>query len=121
MVAYTVSIYSLSQMKKDAKKCGNPKTVSLALNSELEWDAWKAKMLVKIDSVLKPTNIIFEDYILTFTIPRVHPKATSMDDEDSYKFMVGRASKGKDPNVSITVEPILPDVVSLLSIRHNIF
>ena len=110
-IAYTVSIFSTAQMKKDAKKRGDAKSISLELSSGLEWDTFKAKILSKVDSILKPTTISFDDYIVTFTIPRIHPKVTSLDDEDAYKFMVGRASKSKDPNAIINVEPIIPDEV----------
>ncbi len=95
-------------MKKDSKKRGESKTVLMELGDELVWDTWKAQLLVKIDKVLKPKKISFDDYDITFSIPRVHPKPTVLNDEGSYKFMVSRASKGKAPNVSVTVEPVIP-------------
>jgi hypothetical protein len=110
-IAYTVSIFSITQMKKEAKKRGDVKSISLELSSSLEWDTFKAKILSKVDSILKPASISIDDYIVTFTIPRIHPKVTSLDDEDAYKFMVGWASKSKDPNAVINVEPIIPNEV----------
>jgi hypothetical protein len=110
-IAYTISIFSIAQMKKEAKKRGDAKSISLELSSNLEWDTFKAKILSKVDSILKPASISFDDYIVTFTIPRIHPKATSLDDEDAYKFMIGRASKSKDPNAAINIEPIIPNEV----------
>jgi hypothetical protein len=101
-------------MKKEAKKRGDAKSISLELSSSLEWDDFKAKILYKMDYILKPTwpsIISFDDYIFTFTIPRIHPKVTSLDDENAYKFMVGRARKSKDPNAVINVEPIIPNEV----------
>jgi hypothetical protein len=108
-IAYTVSIYTLSQMKKPAKKRGDARSISLELESGLEWDAFKAKVLAKIDSVVKPTFLSFDDYTIKFTVPRVHPKPTNLEDEDAYRFMVGRTSKSKDPCAALVVEPIIPE------------
>ena len=46
-ISYTLSLFTLSQMKKDSKKRGNPKTAVMQLKSDLEWDTFKAKVLVK--------------------------------------------------------------------------
>jgi hypothetical protein len=119
-IAYTISIFSIAQMKKEAKKRGDAKSISLKLSSNLEWDTFKAKILSKVDAILKPASISFNNYIVTFTIPRIHPKVTSLDDEDAYKFMVGRASKSKDPNAVINVEPIIPNEVCF-SIDFRLF
>lgn len=105
-------------MKKDTKKRGDSKTVLMELGDELVWDTWKAQLLVKIDKVLKPKKISFNNYDITFSIPRVHPKPTMLSDEGSYKFMVSQASKGKDPNVLVTVEPIIPDKVCTFQSFH---
>jgi hypothetical protein len=107
-IAYTVSIYTLSQMKKPAKKRGDARSISLELESGLEWDAFKAKVLAKI-CVYKPTFLSFDDYTIKFTVPRVHPKPTNLEDEDAYRFMVGRTSKSKDPCAALVVEPIIPE------------
>ena len=83
-IAYTISIYTLLQMKKPAKKRGDAKSISLELESSLEWDAFKAKVLAKTDSVVKPASLSFDGYsIVTFTVPRVHPKPTNLEDEDA--------------------------------------
>ena len=68
-VAYTISIYTLSQMKKPVKKRGDARSFSLKLESSLEWDAFKAKVLAKIDSVVKPAILSFDDYTVRFTVP----------------------------------------------------
>ena len=64
MVSYTITIYTISQMKKDSKKRGEGKTTFLQLHSDIEWDTFIAKLLVKIDNILKPPSISFEDYIV---------------------------------------------------------
>lgn len=112
-IAYTISIFTLSQMAKDPKKRGDGKTVLMEIGADLVWDTWKAQLLVKISTVLKPAKILFDDYEVTFSIPRIHPKATALSDDSSYKFMVTRASKGKDRSVSIVVEPVIPEKASV--------
>ena len=92
-------------MKKDEKKRGDPKNTFLQLGHNEPWDILKAQLLVKISSILKPTKLEFENYGLSFTVPRVHTKPTSLDDETSYNFMVDRALRSKDPAVSLIIEP----------------
>jgi hypothetical protein len=48
MVSYTITIYTISQMKKDSKKHGEGKTTFLQLHSDIEWDTFMAKLLVKV-------------------------------------------------------------------------
>lgn len=103
-ITYTISVFSASQMKKDAGKRGAPKNTFLQLSNEEPWDTFQAQMLVKVDSILKPVSIAFEDYAFYFSVPRIHAKATDLTDEESYRFMIERALKGKDPSVSITIE-----------------
>jgi len=104
-ITYTISIYTPSQMKKDEKKRGDPKNTFLQLRSDEPWDTLKAQLLAKISNILKPVTLEFANYGFYFTVPHVHTKGTSLDDEPSYSFMVDWALKGKDPAVSLTIEP----------------
>ncbi|KJA25112.1 hypothetical protein HYPSUDRAFT_161274 [Hypholoma sublateritium FD-334 SS-4] len=106
-ITYTISVFTPAQMKIDSGKRGGAKNTFLQLGSKEPWDTFMAQLLVKIDGILNPATIAFEDYAFTFSVPRIHTKATDLTDEDSYSFMVERALKGKDPAVSITVEPRL--------------
>jgi hypothetical protein len=92
-------------MKKDEKKRGNPKNTFLQLGHDEPWDTLKAQLLVKISNILKPTKLEFDDYGYSFTVPRIHTKLTSLDDQTSYTFMVDRALRSKDPAVNLIVEP----------------
>ena len=56
-----ISIYPAAQMKKEAGKRGTAKNTFLQLESMEPWDTVKAQLLVKIDSILKPTTIDFDD------------------------------------------------------------
>lgn len=59
--------------------------------TEAIWDTFLAQLLVKIDMMFKPRVIDFKDYVVTFSVPRIHPKVTDLANEDMYKFMVERA------------------------------
>jgi hypothetical protein len=114
LLSYTISIFTLAQMKKDTKKRGDSKNTVLRLEPEAVWDTFLAQLLVKIDMMLKPKVIDFKNYIVTFSVPRIHPKVTDLADEDMYNFMVERALRSKDRTASITVEPIVVTKVSYL-------
>jgi len=109
VISYTISVFTLAQMQLDPKKRGKPKSTCVQLKSDVTWDTFKAKLLSKVDSILKPTTIAFQDYVVTFSVAHRHPTPTNLDDEDSYKFMVNRAIDSKT-NISacITVEPVTP-------------
>ena len=102
-----ISIYTAAQMKKEAGKSSAMKNTFLQLESTEPWDTVKAQLLIKIDGILKPTTIDFDDYTFSFSVPWVHTKPTDLSDEDSYRFMVEHACKGKDPAVNLTIEPKL--------------
>jgi hypothetical protein len=105
-------------MKKDPKKRGDSKNTVLRLEPEAIWDTFLAQLLVKIDMMLKPKEIDFKNYVVTFSVPRIHPKVTDLADEDMYKFMVERALRSKDRTASITVEPIVDAKVSYLPLLN---
>ena len=93
-LSYMISIYTIAQMKKDPKKHGNSKNTVLCLEPEAIWDTFVAQLLV----------INLKDYVVTFSVPWIHPKATDLADKDMYKFMVERALQSKDCTASIMVE-----------------
>lgn len=111
-ISYTLSIFTAAQMKKDKKKRGDPKMVVMQLKCNIEWDTFKAKVLSKIEATLKPESLSFDDYCVSFCIARLHPTPTELANDDTYLFMTGRASRSKDPSVSIIIEPITTDTVS---------
>jgi hypothetical protein len=108
-------------MKKDPKKRGDSKNTVLRLEPEAVWDTFVAQLLVKIETMLKPKTINLEDYVVTFSVPRIHPKVTDLTNEDMYKFMVERALRSKDRTASITVEPIVDTKVLYLLLLNVIY
>ena len=71
-IAYMLTITSAAKLKKAAAK-RKPKTQNLCLNSDEPWDTFKAQILVKISTAIKPKNINFDDYTLRFSITLLHP------------------------------------------------
>jgi hypothetical protein len=92
-------------MKKDEKKRGDPKNTSLQLGHDKPWETLKAQLLMKISNILKPAKLEFDNYGFSSTVPHVHTKPTSLDDETSYTFMVDRALRSKDSAVNLIIEP----------------
>ena len=77
-IMYMISIYTAAQMKKEAGKSGATKNTFLELESTEPWDTVKAQLLIKIDSILKPTTIDFDNYTFSFSVPWVHTKPTDL-------------------------------------------
>ncbi len=75
------------------------------LKSNIEWDTFKAKVLLKIEGTLKPELLSFDNYCISFCIAHLHPTLT----DDTHLFMTGYTSCSKDPFVSIIIEPITKD------------
>ncbi|KAG2034351.1 hypothetical protein BDR03DRAFT_984454 [Suillus americanus] len=72
-VSYIITVFSAAKMKKAKTKC-KPISTSVNLNSNEPWDTLKAQVLVKMSNVIKPHILNFDDYALTYQIPRVLPK-----------------------------------------------
>ena len=92
----------------------------MQVKSDLEWNAFKPKVLVKIDSTLKPEILSYDNYQITFSIARLYPKPTELTGDDTYQFMINRAMCSKDPAVMIMVEPLVYATVSGSSSIHLI-
>lgn len=113
-ISYTFDIFSMAQMKKPGKKRGDPKRNVMVLKSDEPWDTFKAQTLTRIEKALKPATLSISDYKITFMVPRIQ-KMTDLEDEESYRFMVGRAVRSGDPSAVICIEPLIPEEVSYAS------
>ena len=103
-IAYMLTITSAAELKKATAK-RKPKTQNLRLDNDEPWDTFKAQVLVKISTAIKPKNINFDDYTLRFSITRLVPKpGMPIDSEGDYLFMIEQAVKTKTPMVSITID-----------------
>ena len=87
-IMYTISVFTPVQMKFNSGKRGGAKNTFLQFGSKEPWNTFIAQLLVKIDGILNPATITFENYTVTFSVPWVHTKPTDLTNENSYKFMV---------------------------------
>jgi hypothetical protein len=98
-------MFSAAQMAKPKTKRGDPKSDFFRLDEDKEWDTMKAQIMAKIDSILKPRTISYDDYDITFAIPRYSPQPMLLDDNDKYLYMVEHALKAKSgPCAKIVIE-----------------
>ena len=105
-ITYNLSMFLTVQKAKLKKKCGDPKPKSDFLQlDEDEWDTMKAQVMVKIDSLLKPTTISYYEYEISFIIPCYSPQPMLLDSNNKYLYMVEHALKAKSgPSAKILIE-----------------
>ncbi|KAF8240972.1 hypothetical protein L208DRAFT_1230276 [Tricholoma matsutake] len=103
-ITYNLSMFSTVQMAKPKKKCDNPKSDFFRLDEDKEWDTMKAQVMAKIDSLLKPTTISYDDYDITFAIPCYSPQPMVLDTKEKYAYLVEHALKAKTPSVKIIIK-----------------
>ncbi|KAG1879264.1 hypothetical protein C8R48DRAFT_588993, partial [Suillus tomentosus] len=104
-VTFITSITSAAEMKKPASKC-SLRNQTFALNLDEPWDTMKAQILVKISDALNPRLLSYEDYEVSWFIPRVFPKpGLSLLNEKDFDILVKRAAnlKGNDPTINVTI------------------
>ncbi|KAF8229951.1 hypothetical protein L208DRAFT_1284141 [Tricholoma matsutake] len=91
-------------MAKPKKKCGDPKRNFFRLDEDKEWDTMKAQVMAKIDSLLKPATISYDDYDITFAIPCYSPQPMVLGTKEKYAYLVEHALKARTPSVKIVIE-----------------
>jgi hypothetical protein len=104
-IEYKIAIYTPQQMKKTRSSRGPPITHIVNLYSNKSWRRLKTHILTKISAVLKPANINFFDYTITFTVPRQVCDPMHIADIEHYEYLVKKALLGKNPVARIVVEP----------------
>ena len=98
-------MFSTVQMAKPKKKHGDPKSDFFRLDEDKEWDTMKAQVMAKIDSLLKPATISYDEYEISFIVPRYLPQPMPLDGNDKYLYMVEHALKVKSgPSAKILIE-----------------
>ena len=93
-INYILSIISISESKKNTSKCV-PIGHILELLVDEPWDTLKAQLLVQIDKTLVPSKVDFQDYKISYTIPRILSQPLPLASESDYSFMIKHATKGK--------------------------
>ncbi|KIJ07500.1 hypothetical protein PAXINDRAFT_90301, partial [Paxillus involutus ATCC 200175] len=102
-ITYDLTIYSISQMQKAEKQRKSVNTF-LVLASDYEFDTIKAQILMKIAESLNPKMIAFEDYSISWTIPRTQVSSMPLRTPADYLFCLDLVVKQKTPSVNLIIE-----------------
>jgi len=100
---FNLSIFPESEGMKDIKKQKGHNSY-LKLSSDAVFDTWKAQLLVKIDEKMKPDRILYEDYDVSFMIPRVSPLPLNVTEEDDYLLLCECTQKAKDLQATVYIQ-----------------
>ena len=93
-------------MAKPKTKQGDPKSDFSRLNEDGEWDTMKAQVMAKIDMILKPATISYNDYSIQFSVPHYSPQLMLLDGSEKYTHMIKYALKAKSClSAQIVIEP----------------
>jgi hypothetical protein len=60
--------------------------------------------MVKINYILKPLIISYDNYDIMFAIPCYLPQLMMLDTEEKYAYLVKHAPKAKTPSVKIIIK-----------------
>ncbi|KAI6021791.1 hypothetical protein BKA83DRAFT_4126524 [Pisolithus microcarpus] len=103
-VLYNVLIFPASESKKDDIKKQKGLSSYFKLDSDKPYDTWKAQLLVQISQKLNLSQIAYEDYDVSFTIPCVYPSLLLVTMDDDYNFLLEHVRKAKEPAANVYVQ-----------------
>ncbi|KAI5994992.1 hypothetical protein EDD15DRAFT_2365882 [Pisolithus albus] len=103
-ITYNLLMFPVEELAKDDVKKRRGKSAFLKLNSDLPFDTFKAQLLVKISAHLQPDTISFDDYEVSFSIPRISPTPLSVTEEDDYIELIQRVKKAKNFEANIYIQ-----------------
>ncbi|KAJ7027594.1 hypothetical protein C8F04DRAFT_1294007 [Mycena alexandri] len=105
VITYTVNfLASLDRSKKIPATRTPIQTLIISLEDDEPFDTLKAQILVRIDNVNNPPTLDFDEYDVTFTIPRIVTNAITLD-AGTYNHLLKKASKMDDPVAWIRIDP----------------
>ena len=113
VITYLLLITSASEAKKKAKDRGSVSR-RVELSAMEPWDTVKAQFLKEIDDALSPLQIDFNNYDISFKIPRVVSEPTRLFSDGDYDFMVRESTKGKTVS-NVRVEIVQKKFVAKVS------
>ena len=103
-ITYIIHILSAAEMKKPKTK-REPRIDHLELNSDEPFDTFKAQILVRISTAIRPKTLNFAHYYILFNIPRVVAKpGIPCMNKAGYALMLQRALTTKVPTVNLYIE-----------------
>lgn len=105
---------------KKAKSSRTPERSDIVdLRSDKPFDTLKAQVLVKIADILNPNQLKYDDYNITFTVPRKITNPLPLDSAAKYQHLVTHALQIKTmPSAKIAVEPKLVSDSGLSSVSY---
>lgn len=106
---------------KKAKSSRTPERSDIVdLRSDKPFDTLKAQVLVKIADILNPNQLKYDDYNITFTVPRKITNPLPLDSAAKYQHLVTHALQIKTmPSAKIAVEPKLVSDSGLSSVSYT--
>lgn len=103
-ITYIIHILSAAEMKEPKTK-REPRIDHLELNSDEPFDTFKAQILVRISTAIRPKTLDFAHYYILFNIPRVVAKpGIPCMNKAGYALMLQRALTTKVPTVNLYIE-----------------
>ncbi|KAJ7018057.1 hypothetical protein C8F04DRAFT_1153209 [Mycena alexandri] len=104
-ITYTASFLAPLEKGKKAPASRTPmKTDLIYMTNDEPFDTLKAQILVRIAAVYAPDKLNFDDYNVSFTVPRLVKDAIGLDAQ-SYTHLLKNAQKMDDPAVKILIDP----------------
>ncbi|KAI6116602.1 hypothetical protein EV401DRAFT_1889366 [Pisolithus croceorrhizus] len=114
-VLYNVLIFPASESKKDDIKKQKGLSSYFKLDSNKPYDTWKAQLLVQISQKLNPSQITYEDYDVSFTVPHICPSPLLVTTDDNYSFLLKHVRKVKEPMANVYVQ----EKMTMTSHKHK--
>ena len=105
-ITYILSILSAEEATKAVSKW-MPISMALELREKEPWDTLKAQLFMKIDMVLSPHILNFDDYMVMFYISCVLPRpGMILKTKDNYSALLLHATNltRKTPTINITIQ-----------------
>ncbi|KAG1786504.1 uncharacterized protein HD556DRAFT_1449597 [Suillus plorans] len=103
IITYNISLFPAAEMRKDLKRRRGQGTY-LKLTADEPFDTFKAQLLVKIYNEMKPATLSFDNYIVSFTIPRLSPSPLAITNQKDYEELIGQVKKAKDLTATVYVQ-----------------
>lgn len=113
-ISFIATIISAAEMKKPTTKRTPKPGVEFSFSLDEPWDTLRAQILAKISTTLSPKTIDFDDYDISFFIPRVLPKpGLALANLADFEGLLKRANNLGDKNPSINLIIIEKDKVTI--------
>ncbi|KAJ7708061.1 hypothetical protein B0H17DRAFT_1124845 [Mycena rosella] len=104
-ITYTISIFTAAEAIKSKSAKKPTKTAILSLHNSEPFDTVRDQILVGIASALHPPQADYNNYNITFTVPRQVTDPITLDSEENYTHLVVHALKiTTTPSAKIIVE-----------------